>query len=73
MPRESRMVVLGQSVPNFSLASVRGDYVSLDDFVGAPRAPGGIPVQSLSLRTTHRGEVGQCPGRTSGSRRRGRL
>jgi peroxiredoxin len=36
MAVESRMVALGQSVPDFSLMSVRGDRVSLDDFVSAP-------------------------------------
>jgi peroxiredoxin len=36
MAVESRPAALGQSVPNFSLASVRGGDVSLDDFVGSP-------------------------------------
>ena len=36
MAVESRMVALGQSVPDFSLMSVRGDHVSLDDYVAAP-------------------------------------
>jgi peroxiredoxin len=35
MAVESKMVALGESAPDFNLTSVRGDEVSLDDFVGA--------------------------------------
>ena len=35
MAVESRMVALGQSVPDFTLVSVQGDQVSLDDFADA--------------------------------------
>jgi peroxiredoxin len=36
MAVESRMVALGQPVHDFTLTSVRGDLVSLDDFADAP-------------------------------------
>src|SRR4029453_3348958 len=36
MAVESRMVALGQVIPDFTLKSVQGDLISLDDFVEAP-------------------------------------